>query len=187
MIHLKVHTMKLWEDIKEWDFSAPFSCLAGEFFAKMYWKNFKRDYICHIHQAAGAIAVGATAQVHTAGEAAEDLQRRFIAAILISIPFWTLVVDTPQKLEIDYDTNILIADILDVMTETEEAELSAKVKEFQDVTGVTPAVLTVANDEWKPYYESLENYAYDYYVNAFSDEKHWLIVYSTDSGTKFED
>ena len=111
----------------------------------------------------------------------------FIVAILISIPLWTLIVDTPQKLEMDYDTNIVIADNLDIMTEAEESELSMKLKEFQDVTGITPAVLTVSNDEWKPYYEGLENYAYDYYVNAFSDEKHWLIVYSTDSGTKFED
>ena len=51
---------------------------------------------------------------------------------------------------------------------------------FRDKTGVTPAIITVDNREWKGYYNDLENYAYDRYVNMFPDEKHWLIVYSSD-------
>ncbi|MGN0536656.1 MAG: hypothetical protein ACI4M3_01605, partial [Acutalibacteraceae bacterium] len=32
--------------------------------------------------------------------------------------------------------------------------------------------------DWKGKYDSLENYAYSLYVNRFSDEKHFLVVYS---------
>ena len=35
------------------------------------------------------------------------------------------------------------------------------------------------NSDWQEHYSSLENYAYDLYVNHFEDESHWLIVYST--------
>jgi len=109
------------------------------------------------------------------------------AFLLLCIPLFSWTVITPNKLEMDYDTDIVIADHIDIMTEAEEADLTAKLREFQETTGITPAVLTVNNEEWTSHYDSLENYAYDYYVNAFSDEKHWLIVYSTDNGTEFED
>ncbi|MBO6112276.1 MAG: TPM domain-containing protein [Lachnospiraceae bacterium] len=99
--------------------------------------------------------------------------------------YWSVI--TPYKLDMDYDTEIIITDNIDVMTAEEEADLTEKLKEFQEITGITPAVLTVNNEEWKPHYDSLGNYAYDYYVNNFSDECHWLIVYSTDGGTGFED
>lgn len=99
--------------------------------------------------------------------------------------YWSVI--TPDKLEMDYDTQIIIADNIDVMTGEEESDLTSKLREFQEITGITPAILTVNNKEWKPYYDSLEKFAYDYYVNAFSDECHWLIVYSTDGGSEFED
>ncbi len=110
-----------------------------------------------------------------------------VAFLLLSIPLWFWSVDTPSKLETDYDTKIVIADNIDVMTEAEEADLLTKLREFQEVTGITPAILTVKNEEWESHYDSLENYAYDYYVNAYTDERHWLIVYSTDGGTDFDD
>ena len=109
------------------------------------------------------------------------------AYLLLCIPISSLAVITPYKLEMDYDTDIVIADNIDVMNGDEEADLIEKLREFQDITGITPSVLTVDNEEWKPYYESISDYAYDYYVNAFADEAHWLIVYSTDGGTDFED
>lgn len=56
--------------------------------------------------------------------------------------------------------------------------LEANLKTFYKKTGITPAVMTVYNEDWKQNYVSLGDYAYDLYVNAFDDETHWLIVYS---------
>ena len=56
--------------------------------------------------------------------------------------------------------------------------LESSLKAFYDKTGVAPYVITVNNEDWKNRYRTLENYAYDLYVNKFDDESHWLIVYS---------
>lgn len=112
----------------------------------------------------------------------------FIAIwIALSTPFYLMIVHVPRKLSMDYNARIVIEDTLDVMTPKEEDLLLGSLEAFQDKTGITPAVITVNNDKWKGYYNSLENYAYDQYVNRFPDEKHWLIVYSSDLDTAFED
>lgn len=85
----------------------------------------------------------------------------------------------PSKLVSDYDTSIVIQDELGVIDN--EAGLRQSLTAFYNETGITPAVYTVYDEDWVPYYSSLENYAYDLYVNSFYDEKHWLIVYSEPS------
>ncbi len=82
----------------------------------------------------------------------------------------------PKKLAADYDTAIVVRDEINVLGDTEK--LKRSLEAFFNKTGITPAVFTVHNEEWQNTYDGLENYAYDLYVNAFSDEKHWLIVYS---------
>ncbi len=83
----------------------------------------------------------------------------------------------PKKLDVtSYTSSIVISDTIDVIDD-EDAVMDS-LKRFQDKTGITPAVITVNNEYWQGNYSSLENYAYDLYVNAFKDEKHWLIVYS---------
>ena len=57
-------------------------------------------------------------------------------------------------------------------------KLEGSMKDFYKTTGIVPAVITVTNETWNVNYTSLENYAYDVYVNRFPDENHWLIVYS---------
>ena len=71
--------------------------------------------------------------------------------------------------------------------EDELDELEEVLDDFQDQSGVTPYILVIDNGEWKDNYSSLEDYAYDYYVNEFNDEMHWLIVYSTDCDEVWED
>lgn len=58
------------------------------------------------------------------------------------------------------------------------SQLNETLGEFQDLTGVCPYIITVSRNDWENYYNSLENYAYDLYVNHFYDEQHFLIVYS---------
>ncbi len=108
--------------------------------------------------------------------------------ILFYIPFFIGIfamfgsaVHHPKKLADNYDTSIVIQDELGVIDN--QAMLQETLGQFYQKTGVTPAVVTVTNDEWLGKYDDLENFAYDKYVNLFDDEKHWLIVYSQPAGT----
>lgn len=56
-------------------------------------------------------------------------------------------------------------------------ELEKALNDFKDTTGITPAVLTVYNEDWTSKY-NLTDYAYNAYIDRYSDEMHWLIVYS---------
>ena len=107
--------------------------------------------------------------------------------IAISIPFYIMIFHVPKKLVMDYNSEVIIEDGINVLTSGEETELYEDLITFRDKTGITPAIITVDNREWKGYYNDLENYAYDRYVNMFPDEKHWLIVYSSDLATGFEE
>lgn len=80
------------------------------------------------------------------------------------------------KINAHYDNTIVITDTAGVFGSTEELEIS--MAKFYEISGVTPAVVTVNNETWQGYYDSLKNYAYDIYVNTFYDEYHWLLVYS---------
>ncbi|MBR3439045.1 MAG: hypothetical protein IKH13_06035 [Clostridia bacterium] len=104
----------------------------------------------------------------------------FISLIMALFAFGSFssisgVFRAPKKLSTDYDTTIIIEDNLGVITD--RAAMEKALSDFLDVTGITPSVMTVTNESWRNY-SSLENYAYDLYVNTFDDEKHWLIVYS---------
>ena len=78
------------------------------------------------------------------------------------------------------DHKVLIVDSADVLTQAEEADLYTAFESFQRTTGITPAFYSCENTEWIGTYEDLEKYAYDLYVRCFTDETHWLLVYSTD-------
>ena len=98
----------------------------------------------------------------------------------------------PQPISLNYNTTAIIDDGADVISDSEEVELMSIFDEFRKVSGVTPSIKTVCNDDWRdPFYDSffsfheytLEDYAYSSYLNAFSDESHWLLVYACDRGT----
>jgi len=77
---------------------------------------------------------------------------------------------------VDYDTRITITDNACCLQDS--AALMDTPQSFFDTTGITPAIRTDLNDAWQKNYTALEPYAYDLYVNSYSDEKHWLIVYT---------
>ena len=106
----------------------------------------------------------------------------FLMAVLVG------TVNFPRKLKMDYkDTAITISDGKNLLSEEELIRIGDSFSEFQDKTGITPSLLIIDNSEWMGHYTSLENYAYEYYVQHWADEKHWLIVYSTDSNQEWED
>ena len=93
---------------------------------------------------------------------------------------------TPMKLRQNYDTTSYIIDNAGVITERKQLE--GAMKRFLNTTGISPSVITVPKSYWKNDYENLEKYAYDSYIQLFGkNEKHWLIVYSTDFNNDFED
>lgn len=57
------------------------------------------------------------------------------------------------------------------------AALEKSLEEFEDVTGICPCIVTVHDSDWKDS-RTLERYAYNYYVDTWEDEQHFLIVYS---------
>ncbi len=91
----------------------------------------------------------------------------------------------PKKIVPPADADIRIVDNLGLINEEYDTIYQTFIK-FRNDTGVVPALLIIQNSDWKNYYD-LEDYAYDYYVNHFADEKHWLIVYSTAWDGEYED
>ncbi len=89
----------------------------------------------------------------------------------------------PKPLTQDYISNgIYIEDNAYVLDDNvlsdDMTELNESLRKFKELTGIEPHIITVYDSDWENHYNSLENYAYDLYVNRFSDEKHFLIVYS---------
>jgi hypothetical protein len=111
----------------------------------------------------------------------------FFAAPMVFIMIFGSIhaIETPKKLN-SSDTEIIIEDQIGILKD--RAGLKAAMQEFYDESGIVPAVITITNDTWQGNYSSLENYAYDEYLNRFDDEMHWLIVYSeTIQDDGFED
>lgn len=75
-----------------------------------------------------------------------------------------------------HDQEIIVRDEAGVLSD--DAALMDALVKFREKTHITPAVLTVHNEDWQGHYLTLERYAYDCYVDTFDDEMHWLIVYS---------
>ena len=90
----------------------------------------------------------------------------------------------PKKLPTDYDTSIRIQDDLHVLSEQELPELNTTFAKFFDLSGICPSFVSISNGTWRGHYSSLQNYAYDKYINSFKDESHWLLVYSSDDAKK---
>ncbi len=85
----------------------------------------------------------------------------------------------PKKLDTNgLDTQILILDDENLIENREG--LKKSLRAFFNETGIIPAVKTLNHDQWNQKYYFLEDYAYHLYKELFTDEKHWLIVYSTD-------
>ena len=96
-----------------------------------------------------------------------------------SLLFFFISLLPPSRLDdSNISTKIVIEDDADIITDEEEEELADSLKAFHKVTGIVPSVVTVNNEDWQDDYRNLEKYSYDRYLAMFSDEKHWLIVYS---------
>lgn len=71
---------------------------------------------------------------------------------------------------------IVIEDRAGIFYDTEDLE--HELQTFYEKTKISPTIITVNNEDWEDHYISLEKYAYEQYVTRYSDESHWVIVYS---------
>ena len=113
----------------------------------------------------------------------KELFSSFILTFLASLFLLYCIIGSllpAKKLSMNYNTDILIEDGINVFSDYQEKELISKFKDIQDKTGITISLVTMENSEWMSQNVNLEKYAYNLYLWNFEDEKHWLIVYSTD-------
>lgn len=93
----------------------------------------------------------------------------FITSIMLSLP--------PKPLVPEYaPVNTHIEDNIGVIHNNSTLEKS--LQDFEDLTGISPYVMTVYDSDWNTHFGELWEYAYSIYVNNFNDEQHFLIVYS---------
>lgn len=83
----------------------------------------------------------------------------------------------PKKLHEEYDRpDTRVYDTAGVIAD--EDELEEVLEEYNDTTGICPIIYTIYSEEYQSHYGNLEDYAYDKYVDNYSDEQHYLVVYA---------
>lgn len=80
-----------------------------------------------------------------------------------------------------YSDEPAIHDVVGLMEEKDKRELLSLMKDYNKLTGICPVIYTTFDEEWNREYTNLEKFAFDKYVSNFSDEQHWIFVYSIPS------
>lgn len=106
----------------------------------------------------------------------------FVAFLLI---LGSITIPRPLTKEENPYSSILIEDNIGVIENREE--LTQELSSFYEKTGVTPAIITVSHEKWIDCYNNLQLYAIDLYYQKFTDECHWLIVYSEPTTEEYND
>lgn len=91
--------------------------------------------------------------------------------------FKTLFPSAPKPLKPEYSAvSSHIEDNVGVIGN--ESELEDTLRDFQEKTGICPYIVTVYDFFWSDNYSSLADFAMDYYLGSFSDEQHFLVMFS---------
>jgi hypothetical protein len=99
------------------------------------------------------------------------------AAVFMGLTFMGTLSDAPKKLSPKYMDDPAIHDDIGVIDN--EEGLLAEMKKFHETTMICPVVYTVTHEVWlKEPYGNLEDYTMHVYTSNFSDEQHFVIVYS---------
>lgn len=110
----------------------------------------------------------------------------YVPFIIAGIFMATQSVCVPRKMHMSYSPSVQVVDNTHYVSNEEQALVVDSAKSLYETTGVPICVVFDRNAVWETNYNSLENYAYDLYVNRYDDEDHWLIVY-TDDGVDRQD
>lgn len=104
-----------------------------------------------------------------------------LLTIIFSFAFWDVEEGT---LALDYDTAIVVDDEIGIVKD--RANLIGNLQEFQVQTGVTVAVVTRTPENAYPGYDC-KNQSYNFYIDNFADESHWLIYYVGQNADRSDD
>ena len=108
-----------------------------------------------------------------------------IAAFFLFCGTFGIVGDMPRKLKTKYKDAPRVYDEYELIAD--DKSLEKVMNDFCDVTGICPVIITTYDELWNREwtdgnttyaYADLEAYTYDMYVKSFSDEQHFVIVYS---------
>ena len=112
-------------------------------------------------------------------------QKSGLASIIFILIFGTaflgfgfggILSDRPNKLKTKSWETAEVHDDIELIED--EDDLIWAMQDFQDITGICPVFYTAYDEDWIGKYSDLEAYAFDTYVDNFSDEAHFVIVYS---------
>lgn len=108
-----------------------------------------------------------------------------IAAVLMLIGAFEMLASNtnvqPLSLSGVKNTNVEIFDDYGILGDT--STLRQSLEDFKSETGIVPTVVVIENKEWVDQGYQLEQYAYNWYVYHYDDEKHWVIMYSEEIGS----
>lgn len=98
-------------------------------------------------------------------------------AVFMGLTFISIKDDTPKRLSPKYSDDPAIHDDIGVIGN--EEGLLTEMKKFHETTRICPVIYTVTNEKWlgEPY-GNLKDYTMSVYTGNFSDEQHFVIVYS---------
>ena len=99
-----------------------------------------------------------------------------MAVFFLFMGFSSIAQDMPKKLKPVYIDKPAVHDEFELIDNDDE--LVNTLKNYQDVTGICPVIYTTFDEIWNNQYADLESYAYEMYVDNFTDEQHFVIVYS---------
>ena len=108
-----------------------------------------------------------------------------IAAFFLFCGTFGIIGDMPKKLKTKYKDAPRVYDEFELIAD--DKSLEKAMNDFCDVTGICPVIITTYDELWDKEwvegdvtyaYADLEAYTYDMYVQSYSDEQHFVIVYS---------
>lgn len=96
----------------------------------------------------------------------------FVMTFFSLSPFQSIKPLTPEYAP----TDVHIEDTIGVIDNM--SSLENTLQDFEDLTGISPYILTVYDSEWYPEYDDFWEYVLDVYNDKFRDEQHFLVAYS---------
>ena len=125
--------------------------------------------------------------VYSQGMPVKETTSSLLKSLLVLIPFFvigffmtyiSLSSMQPAKplTPVYAPTDVHIEDTIGVIDNM--SSLENTLQDFEDLTGISPYILTVYDSEWYPEYDDFWKYALDVYNDKFTDEQHFLVAYS---------
>lgn len=139
---------------------------------------------------------GEQCYVYSKGMPVKETTSSLLTSLLVLIPFFaigffmtyiSLSSMQPAKplTPVYAPTDVHIEDTIGVIDNM--SSLENTLQDFEDLTGISPYVLTVNDSDWYPEYDDFWEYVLDVYNDKFRDEQHFLVAYSVPDDAAYSD